>query len=196
MGALAVCEVSETRNSYGPSLTHVCQRAEFKGGNRLDGDPQAHPVNISPSDVGKLRGMPSEPKLRGLPLLIRHENPPDPVILGFKNVSGGRPICEIAVMSAQPVISVGANSAPLFQKMATYRAYGRLRTSLCQQPLSDGDYSTHRVVRGYEPKSRDSEALTADAQHSEFRWWSERDLSASERVHDKAKAYAGPSAAR
>ena len=131
----------------------MCQRAEFKGGNRLDGDPQAQPVNFSRSDR-KIARDAVRAKASRLPLLIRHENPPDPVILGLKNVSGGRPICEIAVMSAQHVISVGANSAPLFQKMATHRAYGRLRTSLCQQPFSDGDYGTHYVALGYEPKPR------------------------------------------
>jgi colanic acid biosynthesis protein WcaH len=53
---------------------------------------------------------------------------------------------------------------------------------------NDG-YGTHYVVLGYELKLADRAALKADAQHSELRWWSERELLASDQVHDNAKAY-------
>jgi colanic acid biosynthesis protein WcaH len=55
--------------------------------------------------------------------------------------------------------------------------------------FGNGDYGTHYVVLGYELKIDDTVALKADAQHSEFGWWAERDLLASDRVHDNTKDY-------
>ena len=55
--------------------------------------------------------------------------------------------------------------------------------------FGDRGYGTHYVVLGYELNIGDIAALQADAQHSEFRWWAEPDLMASDRVHDNTKAY-------
>jgi colanic acid biosynthesis protein WcaH len=50
-------------------------------------------------------------------------------------------------------------------------------------------YGTHYVVVGYELKLADTSGLKVDAQHSEYRWWDELDLLASEQVHENTKAY-------
>jgi colanic acid biosynthesis protein WcaH len=55
--------------------------------------------------------------------------------------------------------------------------------------FGDGDYGTHYVVLGYQFKLSDLSGLKTDAQHSEFAWWTERDLLASPHVHDNTKAY-------
>ena len=48
---------------------------------------------------------------------------------------------------------------------------------------------THYVVLAHELKLADASALKSDAQHSEMRWWDERDLLASDQVHENTKAY-------
>ena len=55
--------------------------------------------------------------------------------------------------------------------------------------FGDATFGTHYVVLGYEIALEDASALKSDAQHSDLRWWSERDLLASDRVHDNTKAY-------
>jgi colanic acid biosynthesis protein WcaH len=55
--------------------------------------------------------------------------------------------------------------------------------------FADGDYGTHYVVLGYELRLDDTSGLTGDDQHGAFRWWDERDLLASDRVHPNTKAY-------
>ena len=55
--------------------------------------------------------------------------------------------------------------------------------------FGEASYGTHYVVMGYALKLDDTAALKADSQHSEFRWWTEDELLASDRVHDNAKAY-------
>lgn len=55
--------------------------------------------------------------------------------------------------------------------------------------FGDATFGTHYVVLGYEIALDDASALKSDAQHSDLRWWRERDLLASERVHDNTKAY-------
>jgi hypothetical protein len=44
------------------------------------------------------------------------------------------------------------------------------------------------LVLAHELKLADESALKSDAQHS-VRWWDERDLLASDRVHENTKAY-------
>jgi colanic acid biosynthesis protein WcaH len=55
--------------------------------------------------------------------------------------------------------------------------------------FGDANFGTHYVVLAHELKLADASAIQADAQHSELSWWSERDLLASDRVHDNTKAY-------
>jgi colanic acid biosynthesis protein WcaH len=55
--------------------------------------------------------------------------------------------------------------------------------------FGDGGFGTHYVVLAHELKIADASALRSDAQHSELDWWSERNLLASDRVHDNTKAY-------
>jgi len=56
-------------------------------------------------------------KASRLPLLIRHEYPPFPILVGFKNVAEGGPIFEITAMTVpQQVICVGANSPAFSQR--------------------------------------------------------------------------------
>jgi colanic acid biosynthesis protein WcaH len=55
--------------------------------------------------------------------------------------------------------------------------------------FGDAAFGTHYVVLGYEIALDDVSALKSDAQHSDLRWWSDRDLLASDRVHDNTKAY-------
>jgi colanic acid biosynthesis protein WcaH len=59
--------------------------------------------------------------------------------------------------------------------------------------FGDKSFGTHYVVLAYELKLADISALKSDAQHSEIRWWSERDLLVSDRVHENTKAYFRPS---
>jgi colanic acid biosynthesis protein WcaH len=55
--------------------------------------------------------------------------------------------------------------------------------------FGDATFGTHYVVLGYELVLDDASALKSDAQHSDLRWFSERDLIASDQVHDNTKAY-------
>jgi colanic acid biosynthesis protein WcaH len=55
--------------------------------------------------------------------------------------------------------------------------------------FGDAAFGTHYVVLGYEIALGDASALKSDAQHSDLRWWSERDVLASDRVHENTKAY-------
>ena len=55
--------------------------------------------------------------------------------------------------------------------------------------FGDATFGTHYVVLGYEIALDDASALKSDAQHSDLRWWGERDLLASDLVHDNTKAY-------
>jgi colanic acid biosynthesis protein WcaH len=55
--------------------------------------------------------------------------------------------------------------------------------------FGDAAFGTHYVVLGHEVTLEDASALKSDAQHSDLRWWNERDLLASDQVHDNTKAY-------
>jgi colanic acid biosynthesis protein WcaH len=55
--------------------------------------------------------------------------------------------------------------------------------------FGDAAFGTHYVVLGYEIALDDASALKSDAQHSDLCWWNERDLLASDRVHENTKAY-------
>ena len=55
--------------------------------------------------------------------------------------------------------------------------------------FGDATFGTHYVVLGHEITLKDASALKSDAQHSDLRWWSERDLLASDRVHENTKVY-------
>jgi colanic acid biosynthesis protein WcaH len=55
--------------------------------------------------------------------------------------------------------------------------------------FGDPAFGTHYVVLGYELKMSDTATPEADLQHSELRFWTERELMASELVHDNTKAY-------
>jgi colanic acid biosynthesis protein WcaH len=50
-------------------------------------------------------------------------------------------------------------------------------------------FGTHYITLDHELKIGDAALLQADFQHSEFGWWTERDLLASDRVHENTKAY-------
>jgi colanic acid biosynthesis protein WcaH len=55
--------------------------------------------------------------------------------------------------------------------------------------FGDPAFGTHYITLGYELRLGDTAALQADAQHGELRFWNERDLLASDLVHDNTKAY-------
>jgi colanic acid biosynthesis protein WcaH len=55
--------------------------------------------------------------------------------------------------------------------------------------FADATFGTHYVVLGYEIAIDDASALKSDAQHTDLRWWSERDLLASDLVHENTKTY-------
>lgn len=55
--------------------------------------------------------------------------------------------------------------------------------------FGDAAFGTHYITLGHELHIGDAALLQADFQHSEFRWWTERDLLASDRVHENTKAY-------
>jgi colanic acid biosynthesis protein WcaH len=55
--------------------------------------------------------------------------------------------------------------------------------------FGESGYGTHYVVLAYTLRVDDTSALKADAQHSDFRWWDEHALLASEHVHENTKAY-------
>jgi GDP-mannose mannosyl hydrolase len=55
--------------------------------------------------------------------------------------------------------------------------------------FGDPGFGTHYVVLGHELTIGDAAKVEADAQHGELRFWSERDLLASDRVHENTKAY-------
>jgi colanic acid biosynthesis protein WcaH len=55
--------------------------------------------------------------------------------------------------------------------------------------FGDENFGTHYVVLAHELKLADASTLNSDAQHSEIRWWGERDLLVSDRVHENTKAY-------
>lgn len=55
--------------------------------------------------------------------------------------------------------------------------------------FGDTTFGTHYVVLAHELRLADMAALRSDTQHSELRWWGERDLLASNLVHENTKAY-------
>ncbi|HEB83204.1 MAG TPA: GDP-mannose mannosyl hydrolase [Gammaproteobacteria bacterium] len=55
--------------------------------------------------------------------------------------------------------------------------------------LAEPGINTHYVVLGYALKLMDTSAIVADDQHSQFRWWSRRDLLAANDVHENTKRY-------
>ena len=65
-------------------------------------------------------------------------------------------------------------------------AYEHIYDNNC---FGDPAFGTHYITLGHELKIGDAGLLQADFQHSDFRWWTERDLLASDRVHENTKAY-------
>jgi colanic acid biosynthesis protein WcaH len=55
--------------------------------------------------------------------------------------------------------------------------------------FGDENFGTHYVVLAHELKLADASVLKFDTQHSEMRWWGERDLLVSDGVHENTKAY-------
>jgi ADP-ribose pyrophosphatase YjhB (NUDIX family) len=55
--------------------------------------------------------------------------------------------------------------------------------------FGDKNFGTHYIVLTHELELADASALKSDAQHSEMRWWGERDLLVSDRVHENTKVY-------
>jgi colanic acid biosynthesis protein WcaH len=51
------------------------------------------------------------------------------------------------------------------------------------------DVTTHYVVLAYEITLPGNTAITGDDQHTQFKWWSVKDLLADSRVHDNTKLY-------
>lgn len=74
-------------------------------------------------------------------------------------------------------------------KFADARLLGAYEHFYANNRFGEAGYGTHYVVLGYALKLGAAAALKADAQHSELRWWSKRELLASDQVHDNAKAY-------
>ena len=74
-------------------------------------------------------------------------------------------------------------------KIADARLLGVYEHFYDKNRFSDPTFGTHYVTLGYELMIGDTAALQADVQHSEFRWWAERDLLASDQVHDNTKAH-------
>ena len=69
------------------------------------------------------------------------------------------------------------------------RALGVYEHFYATNRFGESGYGTHYVVLAYALSLDDISALKADAQHSDFRWWDERALLASEHVHENTKAY-------
>jgi colanic acid biosynthesis protein WcaH len=74
-------------------------------------------------------------------------------------------------------------------KLDDARLFGAYEHFYANNRFGEDGYGTHYVVLGYELKLGDTAVVAADAQHSEFRWWDESDLLASQRVHENTKAY-------
>jgi colanic acid biosynthesis protein WcaH len=55
--------------------------------------------------------------------------------------------------------------------------------------FGDSNYGTHCLVLGYHIKIDDASRLQCDPQHSEFRWWRQRELATSKQVHPYTRAY-------
>lgn len=55
--------------------------------------------------------------------------------------------------------------------------------------FGEATFGTHYVVLAHELRLADGAGIKSDAQHSEMRWWSERDLLAADLVHENTKAY-------
>lgn len=55
--------------------------------------------------------------------------------------------------------------------------------------FGDPAFGTHYITLGHELRVAEAALLQADPQHSAFRWWTERDLLASDQVHENTKAY-------
>ena len=74
-------------------------------------------------------------------------------------------------------------------KFEDARLLGAYEHFYANNRFGDDGYGTHYVALGYALKIDDAAALKSDPQHSELRWWNVRDLLASEKVHENAKAY-------
>ena len=55
--------------------------------------------------------------------------------------------------------------------------------------FGDPGYGTHYVVLAYELRIGATSQLRTDPQHSEYVWWAEPAILASDKVHENTKAY-------
>jgi colanic acid biosynthesis protein WcaH len=123
-------------------------------------------------------------------------NPRDEVLLGLRNnepakgtyfVPGGMVLKSERLADAfMRILKRETNFAARMQDARLLGAYEHFYDN---NRFDDPAFGTHYVTLGYELKLRDISALQADTQHEELGWWSERDLLASNKVHDNTKAY-------
>ena len=132
--------------------------------------------------------------LVAIDLIIR--NGSDEVLLGLRNnepakgfyfVPGGMILKNERLRDAfARFVKNETNYSAKFEDASLLGAYEHFYAN---NRFGDDGYGTHYVVLGYALKIDDVAALKSDPQHSELRWWAERELLNSERVHDNAKAY-------
>jgi colanic acid biosynthesis protein WcaH len=132
--------------------------------------------------------------LVAIDLIIR--NPRDEILLGLRNNEPARAIYFVPGGMILKDERLGDAFARLLKNETNYtarignaRLLGAYEHFYANNRFGETGYGTHYVVLGYELKIGDPAPLKADAQHSEFRWWTEADLMASDRVHDNTKAY-------
>jgi colanic acid biosynthesis protein WcaH len=149
------------------------------------------PELLSPNDLKTVVGL---APLVSIDLIIR--NAQDQVLLGLRN---NEPAKDFFFVPGG-MIRKGETLRDAFARILKYetgyvaamqeaRLLGAYEHFYGNNRFGEAGYGTHYVVLGYELKRGDTSGLTIDPQHRELRWWSERDLMASEKVHDNTKAY-------
>ncbi len=132
--------------------------------------------------------------LISIDLIIR--NPHDEVLLGLRNnepakdsyfVPGGVILKNERLADAFTRILKGETN--LDATIADARLIGAYEHIYDNNRFGDPAFGTHYITLGHALKVGDAALLQADFQHSDLRWWRERDLLASDQVHENTKAY-------
>lgn len=151
----------------------------------------SHPTLLSHADLHTVVRL---APLVSIDLIIR--NPRDEVLLGLRNnepangfyfVPGG------IILKNERMADAFARhlkrETNLDAKIEDARLIGAYEHFYESNRFDDPAFGTHYVVLGYELQIDGRAPLQTDFQHSELRWWTTRDLMASDQVHEYTKAY-------
>ena len=106
---------------------------------------------------------------------------------GYWFVPGGRIMKNETIQLAfKRILKTETNLDYNFKNTKLLGAYDHIYTD---NYLKTDGINTHYVVLGYELNLEDGIKLKKDSQHTEYRWWSVKDLLLNDMVHDNTKNY-------